>query len=464
MGWSAPFQGDILATPMKKGQIRVKKGLNLPITGEPQQIIEDGNPVQYVAVVGSDYVGMKPAMSVVEGDTVALGQQLFEDRKTPGVSYTSPASGKIVAVNRGAKRALQSVVIEILGDDEVEFNEKTGINSEHASRDQVVEALLASGLWTSLRTRPYSKVADPQTVPHALFVTAIDTNPLSANPDVVLRGNEEQFAHGLKIVSKLTSGPTYLCKAPGSSIEGEGCVEEVEFAGPHPAGLVGTHIHYLDPVGPKKSVWHLNYQDVVAIGVLFQTGKINTDRVVALGGPQVDRPRLVRTRLGAQLTELMVGEIKEGENRIISGSILSGRSAVGPFDFLGRYHLQIAGLLEGREREFLGWQKPGIDKFSIKNIFASKLFSGKSFGFTTSIEGSDRAMVPIGAYEKVMPLDIEPVFLLRALITGDTEQSQLLGGMELDEEDLGLCTFVCPGKYEYGPLLRDNLEQIQKEG
>ena len=447
---------------MKNGQIQVKKGLTLPIKGEPEQVIEPGNPVQTVAVVGTDFLGLKPAMSVNEGDTVEFGQKLFEDRKTPGVIYTAPASGKIVAVNRGPKRILESVEIEISENDETD---PLGVTPkpQHAGRDAIVESLVASGLWTSLRTRPFSKVANPKQIPHALFITAIDTNPLAADPVVVLRGNEDCFAHGIEILTQLTEGKTYLCKSPGSPISGQGC-EIVEFAGPHPAGLVGTHIHYLNPVGPNKAVWHVNYQDVIAIGAYFLNGELRKDRVVALGGPQVGRPRLLRTRLGAKLSELVAGELKNGENRLVSGSILSGRLAAGPFDFLGRYHLQVSCLLEGRVREFLGWQKPGVDKFSVKNIFASKLFPKKLFGFTTSVEGSDRAMVPIGAYEKVMPLDIEPVFLLRALITGDTEQAQLLGGMELDEEDLGLCTFVCPGKYEYGPLLRKNLEQIEKEG
>ena len=447
---------------MKNGQIQVKKGLTLPIKGEPEQVIEPGNLVQTVAVVGTDFLGLKPAMSVNEGDTVEFGQKLFEDRKTPGVIYTAPASGKIVAVNRGPKRILESVEIEISENDETDPRGVTP-KPQHGGRDAIVESLVASGLWTSLRTRPFSKVANPKQIPHALFITAIDTNPLAADPVVVLRGNEDCFAHGIEILTQLTEGKTYLCKSPGSPISGQGC-EIVEFAGPHPAGLVGTHIHYLNPVGPNKAVWHVNYQDVIAIGAYFLNGELRKDRVVALGGPQVGRPRLLRTRLGAKLSELVAGELKNGENRLVSGSILSGRLAAGPFDFLGRYHSQVSCLLEGRVREFLGWQKPGVDKFSVKNIFASKLFPKKLFGFTTSVEGSDRAMVPIGAYEKVMPLDIEPVFLLRALITGDTEQAQLLGGMELDEEDLGLCTFVCPGKYEYGPLLRKNLEQIEKEG
>ena len=448
---------------MQSSRITIKKGLDLPIEGAPEQVVGEGAAVSQVAVIGSDYNGMRPTMAVKEGDEVALGQLLFEDKKTPGVRHTSPASGKVVAINRGAKRFLQSVVIELSGDAEEQFEQFSDTAPDQLGREQIREKLIHSGLWTALRTRPYSKVPSPETTPHSIFVTAIDTNPLSANPQVVLVEGEDDFTLGIQILSKLSDGPTYLCKAPGAAISG-GDGQEVEFAGPHPAGLPGTHIHFVDPVGLGKTVWHINYQDVIAIGKLFSTNRLSVERVIALAGPQVEHPRLVRTRLGARLSELTASQLKTGENRIISGSVLSGRAAVGPFDFLGRYHLQVAVLAEGREREFLGWQKPGIDKFSVKNVFASKLFPGKLFNFTTSIEGSDRALVPISSYEKVMPLDVVPVFLLRSLITGDTEQAQLLGALELDEEDLGLCSFVCPGKHEFGPLLRKNLEQIELEG
>ena len=448
---------------MASSRIKVKKGLDLPITGAPEQTIEEGAAVTQVAVIGSDYNGMRPTMAVKEGDDVALGQLLFEDKKTPGVRYTSPGSGKVVAVNRGAKRALQSVVIALSGDAEERFEQFSEIAPDQLSREQVRDKLVASGLWTALRTRPFSKVPSPESTPHSLFVTAIDTNPLSADPQVVLAGHEADFTLGVQLLSKLSDGPTYLCKAPGASINGGGG-QEVEFAGPHPAGLPGTHIHFVDPVGANKTVWNINYQDVIAVGKLFSTHRLSVERTIALAGPQVERPRLIRTRVGAQLSELTGGQLRAGENRIISGSVLSGRAAAGPFDFLGRYHLQVSVLAERCEREFLGWQKPGVDKFSVKNVFASKLFPGKLFNFTTSTEGSDRALVPISSYEGVMPLDVVPTFLLRSLITGDTEQAQLLGALELDEEDLGLCSFVCPGKHEFGPLLRKNLEQIELEG
>ncbi len=448
---------------MARSKIVIKKGLDLPIAGAPEQVIEDGPAIGQVAVLGPDAIDLRPTMAVNEGDSVKKGQLLFEDKRTSGVRYTSPASGKVTGVHRGAKRTLLSVVIEVAGDEEERFAQHTRTAPDQLSRQQVRETLVASGLWPALRTRPYSRVPVPDSAPHSIFVTAMDTNPLAADPQVVLRDHEDDFARGLTILGKLTDGPVYVCKAPGASISADGA-QVVEFAGPHPAGLPGTHIHFLDPVGAAKIVWYIGYQDVVACGKLFATGSLWTERVVALGGPQVEHPRLLRTYQGACLSELTAGQLKPGENRVIAGSVLAGRVASGPLDFLGRYHAQVSVLAEGREREFLGWQKPGVDKFSIKNVFASKLLSSRFFDFTTSTEGSDRAMVPIGSYEQVMPLDVLATLLLRALIVEDTDRAQALGCLELDEEDLGLCTFACPGKYEYGPILRQNLARIEREG
>ena len=448
---------------MASSKIVIKKGLDLPIAGAPEQVIEDGPAIGKVAVLGPDAIDLRPTMAVNEGDSVKKGQLLFEDKRTSGVRYTSPASGKVIGVHRGAKRILLSVVIEVAGDEEERFEQHTRTAPDQLSRQQVRETLVAAGLWPALRTRPYSRVPVPDSAPHSIFVTAMDTNPLAADPQVVLRGHEDDFARGLTILSKLTDGPVYVCKAPGASILADGA-QVVEFVGPHPAGLPGTHIHFLDPVGPAKTVWYIGCQDVVACGKLFATGSLWTERVVALGGPQVEQPRLLRTRQGACLSELTAGQLKPGENRVIAGSVLAGRVASGPLDFLGRYHAQVSVLAEGREREFLGWQKPGVDKFSIKNVFASKLLPSQLFDFTTSTEGSDRAMVPIGSYEQVMPLDILATLLLRALIVEDTDRAQALGCLELDEEDVGLCTFACPGKYEYGPILRRNLARIEREG
>lgn len=447
---------------------RITKGLDVPIANPPEQKIYDGPEIRSVAVVGTDYIGLKPTMAVAEGDVVKRGTLLFTDKKNPGVKFTSPAAGTVQSVNRGEKRAFQSVVISVSGDDAETFRSAGNTDVTALSREEVVENLVESGLWTALRQRPFSRVPAVDSTPHSIFITATDTNPLAARPEVVVAEREQDFRFGVQVIRHLTEGKVFLVSSPGVTLPGEELadIDDVEFEGPHPAGLVGTHIHFLDPVSREKNVWHINYQDVMAIGHLFLTGELDVRRVVSLAGPAVKNPRLVRTRLGASIADLTEGELESGDVRIVSGSVLSGRAVSdGPLCFLSRYHLQVSALAEGREREFLGWQKPGLDKFSLRKIFASAFLKpDQKYNFTTSTGGSRRAMVPIGMYEDVMPLDIIPTFLLRSLIIEDTDQASALGALELDEEDLALCTFVCPGKYEYGTLLRKCLTVIEREG
>ncbi|MBU0839451.1 MAG: Na(+)-translocating NADH-quinone reductase subunit A [Gammaproteobacteria bacterium] len=444
--------------------INIKRGLDLPIAGAPAQRIEAGRPVRSVAVVGFDYPTMKPTMAVQVGDRVKLGQILFSDKKSEGVHYTAPGAGVVSAVHRGEKRVLQSVVIDLEGDEEVTFTSYSPVQLDGLSSEQVRENLQQSGLWTALRTRPFSKVPAVDATPASIFVTAIDTHPLAADPAIIIAEQPEAFEAGLKVLTNLAK--VFLCKAPNASLPGESLakVQVESFNGPHPAGLAGTHIHFLDPVSASKSVWTIGYQDVIAVGKLFTSGRLSVERVVALAGPVVEQPRLVRARLGANLDELTAGELQPGANRVVSGSLLGGRTAHGAFAYLGRYHQQVSCLREGKEREMLHYMRPGVDKHSILNIYISKLMAGKKFAFSTSTNGSPRAMVPVGNYEEVMPLDVLPTQLLRALIVGDTEVAQKLGCLELDEEDLALCSYVCAGKYEYGPILRDNLTRIEKEG
>ena len=447
--------------------ITIKKGLDLPITGTPAQSIEGSRPVRYVALVGDDYPDMKPTMAVQVGDQVNLGQLLFTDKKRPGVKYTAPGCGKIVAINRGAQRKLESIVIELAGNEEETFESFDSANLTAVSRDQVVDILINSGMWTALRTRPFSKVPIPDSVPHSIFVTAMDTNPLAANPELYIKEYESSFVDGLKILTRLTEGRVYVCKQAGAAIPGTDVpnVSQEEFTGPHPAGLPGTHIHFLDPVGPNKMVWTINYQDVIAIAKLFLTGRLFVERLISLAGPAVKKNRLIKTRIGASIENLVEGELIEDQVRVVSGPVLSGRQAAGGYAFLGRYHLQVSVIVEGRERELFGWLGAGSNRFSVIPVYISGFMgNSKKFAFSTSTEGNKRAMVPVGTYEKVMPLDILPTYLLRAIIVGNTEQAQALGCLELDEEDVALCSFVCPGKYNYGPLLRDVLTTIEKEG
>ena len=446
--------------------IKITKGLNLPIAGMPSQQISSKTAVKRVALLGEEYIGMRPSMAVREGDRVQKGQLLFEDKKNPGVRFTAPASGTISAIHRGERRVLQSVVIDVDGDDAVHFPRYELADLAALTREAVQQQLMESGMWTAFRTRPFSKIPAPASVPAAIFVTAIDTNPLAADPQPIILAQREAFDAGLTLLTRLTDGKVHVCQASGGKLGGHpvGQVTFNQFAGPHPAGLVGTHIHFLEPVSLKKQVWHLNYQDVIAVGKLFLEGELSSERIVALGGPQVKEPRLLKTCSGASLDELLADELLDDENRVISGSVLSGTHAQGPHAFLGRFHLQISVVKEGREKELFGWVMPGKDKFSITRTTLGHFMKRKLFNFSTDTNGGERAMVPIGNYERVMPLDILPTMLLRDLLAGDTDSAQALGCLELDEEDLALCTYVCPGKYEYGPALRSVLTQIEQEG
>ena len=437
--------------------IKIKKGLDVPISGKPELTLSDANPVKTVGLVGWDTPGLKPKMAVAAGDRVKLGQTLFIDKRNPEVCYTAPGSGVVSAINRGERRVLNSVVIELDGDE-----------AETWSTDDkdIRKTLCESGLWTTLRTRPFGKIPQPDTTPNSIFVTAINTNPLAGDPSLVIGEDPEAFLAGLRVISQLTEGKTYVCTRAGADIpcpDGEQFVH-AEFSGPHPAGLVGTHIHFLDPVSIKKTVWHIGYQNTMAIGRLFTTGRLPTQRVIALGGPMVKNPRLLRTRRGASTADILDGEMQSGNARVISGSVLSGHRASGMLGWLGAYHNQISVISEGSPREFLSWLRPGHEKYSALRAYASTWLHKGDYDLTSSQNGSPRAMVSTGSFERIMPLDILPTVLLKALLVRDTDSAQQLGALELDEEDLALCSFVCNGKYNYGPHLRKALDEIEANG
>ena len=448
--------------------IKVKKGLNVPIVGSPTEDLDTLKNVRSVAIIGSDYHGMRPTMLVEEGDTVKLGQALFEDKKNPGVIFTSPGAGKIESINRGPRRALQSVVIELGEEVSVKFNKYEENQLKTIPSSEIRKNLISSGLWTAFRTRPFSKIPAINSNPSNIFVTAIDTNPLGPNVNKIIEMNESLFNSGLKVIKALTEQPIHLCVDSNFSLDLEKDSQLINhiFSGPHPAGLAGTHMHYISPATLKNVNWTINYQDVIAFGELFLTGELPIDKIVSLAGPQVTNPRLIKTRIGACTDELCAGELTQRDNRVISGSIINGREAVGPFAYLGRYHNQISVVSETNksDRQFMNWLNPGPRRFSKIPLFISSLFSDKEFKFKTLMNGSDRAIVPIGIYEEVVPLNILPTILLRYIAVGETEKIQSLGGLELDEEDLALCSFVCPSKYDFGSLLRNNLTQIEVEG
>jgi Na+-transporting NADH:ubiquinone oxidoreductase subunit A len=445
--------------------IKIKKGLDLPIKGAPEQVITDTVNATKVAVLGQEYIGMRPTMHVQVGDVVKKGQLLFEDKKNSGVKFVAPAAGEVVEVNRGDKRVLQSVVIGVSGDDSISFAKFDEDSLANAERQAIVDVLVESALWTSFRTRPFSKVPAIDSSPHSIFITAMDTNPLAVDPQIVIAERLQDFAFGLKVLAKLTEGKLFVNKAPGANVPAVGDkIEVTEFSGPHPAGLPGTHIHYLDPVGPRKKVWHINYQDVIALGASLSTGELDVSRVISVAGPMAKSPKIIRTQIGANVNELIDGQTSNEPVRVISGSVLNGTNASGPHAYLGRYHYQVSLIREDREKRLFGWIMPGSNKHSVTRAYLGHLGGKKQFDMTSTTNGSDRSMVPIGNYERIMPLDIIPTLLLRDILSGDTEGAQNLGALELDEEDLSLCTYVCPGKYNYGPELRECLTIIESEG
>ena len=443
---------------------KIKKGLDLPISGGPNQVISEGNQVSSVALIGKDYIDMKPTMQVKEGDRVKLGQILFSDKKTEGVNFTSPGSGVVKSINRGEKRALRTVVIELDGDDKVEFTKYPVAKLAGLDAVAVMHNLVESGLWTAFRTRPFSKIPASSTRPVAIHVSAMDTNPLAADPAVVIAADSEAFKNGLTVLSNLAEDKLYVAKAAGTTVDVPNMVEVVVFSRTFAGPSSGPRMHFISPVSAKKISWTIGYQDVIAVGKLFTTGLLNVDRVISIAGPLAKNPRLVKTRVGANTDELVKNELTADNVRVISGSVFSGTKAVNWASYLGRYHVQLSLLQEGRDRQLLGWLNPAGEKFSFTNALFSSFSRGKKIAIDTSAHGSPRAIVPIGVFEGVMPLDILPTQLLRALVVMDVDSSELLGALELDEEDLALCSFVDSGKHDFGMALRANLAHIEKEG
>ena len=442
--------------------ITIRRGLDIPLTGIPEQVITKSAPIKNVALIGDDYPGLKPTMLVETGEQVQLGQPLFTDKKNEGFFITAPGSGMVVAINRGEKRRFESLVIRLEGDGELSFPE--AMEPLQGQSPQAIRSILhQSGLWCGFRTRPFGLIPRAGDTPASLFITALDTNPLAADPEVLVQRRPKHFLTGLRVLRRLLKVPLHLCTRPQADLPGmdEDGIASWGFAGPHPAGLPSTHIHNIDPVHTSKQVWHIEARDVLAIGHLFTTGKLSTEKIIALAGPGVQYPRLINTRVGASLQDICRDELVPGGNwRILSGSVLDGRIQTSSTGYLGRYHRQVTVIGEGDGRSLFAWLAPGSNRFSRTGLFASRLFKNKRFSMTTAAWGGRRAIYPLPVYDAVMPLDIMAIPLLKSLAVGDTEKAAALGCLELIEEDLALTSFVCPGKNEFGPMLRVVLNAI----
>jgi len=433
-------------------RIRIKHGCDVPIGGAPEQSIEKGAAIRTLAMSGTEFIGPRPQLRVRVGDVVSLGDPLFVDKHDPAVAFTAPGSGTVADIVRGHRRALESIVIRLDGKDCGATDRVAGLGSPGArmERTKVVEQLCRTGLWAAIRARPFNRVPHSSSTPSAIFVTAIDTQPLAADPQVVIRPRLAAFEKGLQVLATLTDGPLWLCTAPGWALGTPRMagLRQAEFAGPHPAGLAGTHIHRLHPVRDNRVAWHVGYQDVIAIGRLFANGVLDFRRVVALGGEPVQRPRLLRTRLGASLEDLV--HLETGDSRpysILSGSPLGGHRSHAQSAFLGRFHLQVSLLpVPSRTRPFAWWWR------------------GRKPRSAADARGSPTGMLPLERFERLMQPGFLAVPLLRALLAGDTVRARELGCLELDEEDLALCAWACPARSDYMGALRDALTRIAREG
>jgi Na+-transporting NADH:ubiquinone oxidoreductase subunit A len=434
--------------------IRIRRGLDLPIPGAPVQTIEPAGRPRSVALLGDDFPNVRLALEVDVGDRVRVGESLATDRRNPAIRFTSPVAGRVAALHRGESRRILALEIEAAGSETVELQPAPGGDPAALSREQVSARLLESGDWVALRTRPFGRIPAPGSVPAAIFVRAMDSNPLAADAGVVLRGRSEDLRAGLAALSRLTDGRLYLCARPGAvpdeATVGVERLEHATFAGPHPAGLAGTHIHHLLPVSAERRVWYVGYQDVLAMGRLLRQGRPDPTRVVALAGPALRRPRLARTVLGASTEELVQGELAVEACRIVSGSLLSGRIAARPAGFLGRRHEQVCALPD---------RAPAPVSAARRGLAAWGL--GRRAHWTGERHGEPRAFYPLDRFDSAFPLRLPLAPLLRALAAGDDRAALSFGVLELEEEDLALCAYLCPAKLDYGPLLRGALGRLE---
>ena len=436
--------------------INISKGLDLPISGSPAIKISDEPKISSVAVLANDFIGMKPTMLIKVNDKVKVGQKIFEDKKNPGVFFTSPAGGTVKSINRGDKRRFLSIEIDIDLNEEFE-SFKLGNN-----KNEIKNALIDSGLWNAFRTRPFNRTPKINDEADAVFVNCCDTNPLSVDPYEIIKEDKSLFDEGIKILSNLFDCKIHLTYQNTNFDTSNKDINYHHVSGPHPAGLSSTHISKIYPVNLKRIVWTINYQDVISIGYLFKNNTIRTHKIISLGGPNVFEPSLIKVRPSANIDEITAGKIKEN-SRLISGSVLHGHTSEGVMNYLGYYDSQISCIPDELNDNFMSWLNTGSSLHSKLNVFLSSIIKPKDFIFNTSNNGANRAIVPISSYEEVVPMDILVTQLLKALVVSDTEMSVELGMLELAPEDLSLCSYVCPSKYDYSSILIDNLNKLYSE-
>ncbi|MDD4107240.1 MAG: Na(+)-translocating NADH-quinone reductase subunit A [Prolixibacteraceae bacterium] len=442
--------------------IRLRKGLDIKLKGRADKITDSLKTPDFVAIKPLDFRGTTPKLKVKPGDKIKAGDALFFDKYNPDVLFTSPAGGVVSAVKRGERRRILEVVVEIdKNAGEVEF---VKADPNMLSPEEVKSQLLKSGIWPFIKSRPFGITASVNDKPKAVYISAFDTAPLAPDYDYILEGQTDTFQTGIDALKKLTEGPVYLGVRKNTVFQEIKNVELRYFSGPHPAGNAGVQIHHVCPVSKGEVVWTVNVQDVLFIGRLFQTGKIDFTRVIALTGSEVKKPQYLKTVVGAPISLITDGNLKKVgyHQRIISGNVLTGEK-VGMQDYLGFFDSQVTVIPEGDDYELLGWVTPGLKKFSASRTFFSNLFPEKEYEMNANLHGGERAFVLTGQYEKVVPMDILPVYLLKAILANDIDKMEQLGIYEVIEEDFALCEYVCTSKIKVQDILRSGINTIIKE-
>jgi len=444
--------------------VKLKKGFDIRIKGiAEKQLAGFADPTMF-GVKPVDFPGLTPKLNVKEGSQVLAGAILFHDKLRPEIRFTSPVSGKVVAIERGDRRKILEVVIEKEGNGSIDFGK---CNLSELSGERVKESLLTSGLWPSIRQRPYHIVANPHDIPKSVFITGFDSSPLAPDYDFILENsNISYYRTGLFALTKLANGKINLVlkdkSGAGRFFSDIPGVEIHYFSGPHPSGNPGIHIHHIDPVNKGEVVWFTNLQDVSIIGRLLEEGIYNPEKIVALTGSEVVNARYYRMLSGGSIASLTSGNVKPGSLRYISGNVLTG-TKIKSDGYLGYYDSQVTVIPEGNYHEFFGWASPGVRKFSFHRTFLSSLFPAKDYQLDTNLHGGERAFVVTGQYEKVLPMDIYPMQLLKAILAGDIDMMENLGIYEVAEEDLALCEYICPSKIEIQSIVRKGIDLMIKE-
>lgn len=444
--------------------IKIKKGLNIKILGNAEKIIKKADQSEFYAVKPSDFTGIRPKLVVKVGDKVKAGSPLFFDKFQPKVQFTSPVSGEVVEINRGERRAILEVVVK--ADTTIEYEEFNVGNPKDLSREEIIETLQKSGLWPTIRQRPYSTIANVEDKPKAIFISAFDSAPLAPDMDYVVKDCVDCFQKGIDVLSKLTEGKIHLNLnadyPPAETYTKAKGVQLNYFTGPHPSGNVGIQINKIDPINKGDIVWYTYPQEIVSIGRLFMEGKYDATKIVALTGSEVKNPKYFKILGGASIKNMVENNVNDGQLRYISGNILTG-SKIDKDGYVGYYDNQITVIPEGKYHEFFGWATPGFKKYTASRALLSWLIPGRKYRLDTNMHGGNRAYVMTGEYEKVFPMDIYPVQLIKAIMVEDIDKMEQLGIYEVDEEDFALCEYVCTSKTEVQSIIRSGLDLMRKE-